>query len=250
MLLHFWYRQIASISLDAAAIGVIGTLLGAVVGGIFTLIGSVYVNKRQQHAQFDIKRKNIIYKPIYDELVDIKENILSENPYPNYIVFSTERQGMYRIPQYTAWGRIKNDSRYLETPEVLKEEMESLYKTIHRYIGNRSRVGEEVGNIFKQVLKENGTGTNIVNIGDSISGHILSEDNYDLCDSFDFHTNDKGQIPEVKRKKINQETIMKANNCMIVKDTRAAYKEMLNQQDKTIDLLSKMIEIVTFKYEA
>lgn len=71
---------------DATLFGVVGTLLGAVIGGAFSLLGSVWVNSRQQRAVQNIKRKNVIYSPLYDELVDIQNNILEQNPYSNYIV--------------------------------------------------------------------------------------------------------------------------------------------------------------------
>lgn len=42
-----WHRFGVNISLDATSIGVIGTLVGAVVGGVFSLLGSIYVNRSQ-----------------------------------------------------------------------------------------------------------------------------------------------------------------------------------------------------------
>ena len=38
--------------------GVLGTLLGAIIGGVFSLMGSVWVNSKQQRAVQNIKRKN------------------------------------------------------------------------------------------------------------------------------------------------------------------------------------------------
>ena len=51
-----------NIPTDTTTIGVVGTLLGAIVGGVFTLIGSIYVNNKQLTSNFEIKRKNIIYR--------------------------------------------------------------------------------------------------------------------------------------------------------------------------------------------
>ena len=47
--------------------GVLGTLLGAIIGGVFSLMGSVWVNSKQQRAVQNIKRKNVIYSPLYYE---------------------------------------------------------------------------------------------------------------------------------------------------------------------------------------
>lgn len=58
---------------DPTIIGIGGTLLGAIVGGAFSLLGSVWVNSKQQRTERNIKRKNVIYSPLYDELVNIQE---------------------------------------------------------------------------------------------------------------------------------------------------------------------------------
>lgn len=42
---------------NAGLFGVVGTLLGAFIGGVFSLMGSVWVNNKQQKAAQNIKRK-------------------------------------------------------------------------------------------------------------------------------------------------------------------------------------------------
>ena len=51
---------------DSAVIGVAGTLLGAVIGGFLSLMGSLWLNSKQQRATQNIKKKNVIYSPLYD----------------------------------------------------------------------------------------------------------------------------------------------------------------------------------------
>lgn len=51
---------------DSAVIGVAGTLLGAVIGGFLSLMGSLWINSKQQRATQNIKKKNVIYSPLYD----------------------------------------------------------------------------------------------------------------------------------------------------------------------------------------
>lgn len=63
---------------NSTLFGVIGTLLGALIGGVFSLMGSVWVNSKQQRAVQNVKRKNVIYSPLYDELVDIQDHILKK----------------------------------------------------------------------------------------------------------------------------------------------------------------------------
>ncbi len=89
---------------NSTLFGVIGTLLGALIGGVFSLMGSVWVNSKQQRALQNVKRKNVIYSPLYDELVDIQNNILQQNPYPNYVVFKKDTQTILPHPQFSAWG--------------------------------------------------------------------------------------------------------------------------------------------------
>lgn len=64
-------------------LGIIGTLLGAVVGAVFTLLGSIWVNTQQKKEEWNRKRAREIYRPLYDELVNIHRNILKENPLNN-----------------------------------------------------------------------------------------------------------------------------------------------------------------------
>ena len=92
---------------NSTMFGVIGTLLGAVVGGAFTLLGSVWVNSKQQKAVQNVRRKNVIYSPLYDELLDIQNRILKLNPYPAYIHFEKGPQTMNPHPQFSAWGVLK-----------------------------------------------------------------------------------------------------------------------------------------------
>ena len=42
---------------NAGLFGVVGTLLGAFIGGLFSLMGSVWVNNKQQKAAQNIKEK-------------------------------------------------------------------------------------------------------------------------------------------------------------------------------------------------
>lgn len=63
---------------------------------------------------------------------------MEKNQYPGYIVFGIGRQTIIPHPQYSAWDRIKNDTRYLEVPSLLKDQMEKLYDTLREYISVRN----------------------------------------------------------------------------------------------------------------
>ena len=246
----FWQRFDVNISLDAASIGVLGTLIGAVVGGIFSLLGSIYVNRSQQRSTYDIKRKNTIYKPIYDELVNIKENVLSQNPYPLYVEFTVGAQTLTPHPQYATWVRIKNDTRFLETPEVLKDQMEKMYAAIDAYLTARRDASLQMNILFNNILSRNGTGTSIRNIESMIDGSVLSNDrNHNLCENLKFFIDGKRELPLEKQMKISNEMYDAAENDRIIAKCRKAYTEMLDEQDKAIDILSYLIQLVLYQYE-
>ena len=134
--------------------GIIGTLLGALVGGSFTLVGSLTINKRAQKTINAIKRKNVIYKPLYDELIEIHKRTLPSDPYPDYVGLDKDSRQLYGCPNYTAWGRIKNDARYFEVPPKLTKAMEKLYDAIKTYLTKREGMDEALNNIYKMSVEE------------------------------------------------------------------------------------------------
>ena len=82
--------KIPKIKFSSEAIGVTGTLLGAFIGGFFSLAGSVWVAKMQNKAQREVLKKNIIYKPLYDELIK-NDRTLKEYPYPTSVKMTVHR---------------------------------------------------------------------------------------------------------------------------------------------------------------
>lgn len=82
---------------NAGLFGVVGTLLGAFIGGVFSLMGSVWVNNKQQKAAQNIKRKNIIYSPLYDELINIQNNILDKILFLGILNLKRDLKQYYRI---------------------------------------------------------------------------------------------------------------------------------------------------------
>lgn len=234
---------------NSTLFGVIGTLLGALIGGAFSLMGSVWVNSKQQRAVQNVKRKNIIYSPLYDELVDIQDHILRQNPYPDYIVFKKERQTILPHPQFSAWGRIKSDTRYLEVPDILAKQMEQLEESIHCYQEVRQKADDEIQNILNNVLKDNNLKTcSIINIGSVISGDILSQNEIDIYHK-SMEIGEEKTIDEFTREKVNKEIYYRCNNAQTIIEVRKKYKEWLNIQKQTIEMLSILIKQVLVKYE-
>lgn len=89
--------------MDSTTIGVAGTLFGAVIGGLLTLAGSIWVYSKEQRAKQNVKRKNLIYSPLYDELQTIYDTVFAKNYYPPHADFSKEkRQYQYAHPNVIA----------------------------------------------------------------------------------------------------------------------------------------------------
>lgn len=234
---------------NSTLFGVIGTLLGALIGGVFSLMGSVWVNSKQQRAVQNVKRKNVIYSPLYDELVDIQDHILKKNPYPNYIFFKKEIQTILPHPQFTAWRRIKSDTRYLEVPDVLVKQMEQLEESIHYYQEVRQKANDEIQNILNSVLKDNNLNTcSLINVGSIISGDILNQNEIDIYHKTMEIGNEK-TIDEFTREKINKEIYYRCNNAQAIIEVRKKYKEWLNIQRQTIEMLSILIKQILVRYE-
>ena len=237
-------------TLSGETIAVIGTLLGAIIGGVFTLIGSIYINKKQLKAQTHIKRKNLIYKPLYDELCEIEYNILAENPFPKIIVFKPTDFGSLKYPQYTVWGRIKSDTRYLETPKNLISEIEKLFKKIDDYQCARSGDNEVVTNIANNILQNViGTESILLNLGDCLIQYALVDDDTDFYDYYQHSLKEKVEVTEDQKKEIKDLFYEECRKNEKIINIKNAKKEWESQQAKVIELLTDLINYVNMKYE-
>ncbi len=222
-------------------------IFGAIVGGLFTLFGSLITNRNLHKSQGAIRRKDTIYKPLYEELRFIHYEILKENPYPNLIDFEERPQDeLSRHPQYIVWGKIKNDTRIFEVPADLKNVMEELYAKINLYQEKHKNVTEALDKIYSDIinkmLNENKHYGNIGNL-------ILS----DVCEG----THPKYDLLKWRMKTYTVEDenhlcdeIMKkaqiSDELQQFKEAKSAWNAA---EEKALKLLAKRIEDVVRKYE-
>ena len=227
---------------DSALLGVGGTLAGAVIGGSFTLLGSIWVNARQQRAVWNVRRKNEIYSPLYDELVNIHTNILPQNPYPAYIVFKKESQTYVPHPQFVVWRQIKSDTRHLETPQSLDRQMERLEKAVQDYLEVRKAINEEIQNIVAAVLAENNYRTQSVKvIGDLIGSDILNGRKSDIYDKItDLLPN--MMLEESDAQKVSSEIYNRCNQDLKIMEVRIKHENWMKIQKQTIEMLRLLIQ--------
>ncbi len=145
--------------------GVVGTLIGAIFGGFFTLMGSLAINKSSQKAANERKKKNLIFKPLYDELKS-NHNTLKNNPFPHSITRKDGEHHFPGTPKYTVWQRISNDSRIFEVPSKLKDEMNCLYVAIDEVETSKTLAVNAIDRIYRVELK------NVTNIDMSVRGNV------------------------------------------------------------------------------
>ncbi len=240
------------ISDDPVMISVIGTLLGAIVGGTFSLIGSIYVNNKKIISDSEVKRKNIIYRPLYDELLDTKKIIEIENRYPSYVTYEQGYQTITRHPQITAWNRICSDSRILDTPKIVKKQYEKYLFSIEKYISIRNSANDLIQDVINKILKkEIGTECSITNLGSCVASEIL-DDNLKgniIKDHCNMALKEEVKVSEEKWDEIKSEIFNSCNSIEKIKDIRKAYYDWINIQNETIKMLELLILEINIKYE-
>ncbi len=235
---------------DPTTIGVLGTLLGAIVGGLFSLIGSVYVNNKKIISESEIKKKNVIYRPLYDELLDTKKIIEIENRYPTYVRYQKGQQTITRHPQITAWQRICSDSRILDTPNVLKEQYQRYLKSIENYTKVRNEANEIIQSVINKTVKDEiGKENAITNLGSCLSDEILDNTLTGNKLKSYWHLSGEDENSNDKWDEVASKISSKCNNFEEIKTIRNAYNDWISIQDETIKLLELLILEINIKYE-
>ena len=226
-------------------VGVIGTIIGAIVGGVFTLLGSFLVNSKQVKAQNRKRQKDIIYKPLYDELIRIHNVELINNPYPQVVFFRDNDPSFYYSVNYSAWDRVKADSRYLEVDKHLKIQMEKFFASAVEYNKEYKKLLDQIREVFIQddysdiikyyhglelevtsrLLKNQKIDGSIIDLKRSIEGEKVDISYY--AEYFTERCKSLNQISIVKNKKI----------------------EWYMEEKKTIDMLTDLIVLINLRYE-
>ncbi|MBE6813527.1 MAG: hypothetical protein E7523_11695 [Ruminococcaceae bacterium] len=248
---NFNIRTIFDISnLSTDIITMLSAIFGAIVGGIFTLIGTSYSNKQQLKAKTNTKKKNLIYKPLYDELAEIHYVQLKEKPFPSRITYVKAPYKDIDLIQYTAWDRIKTDSRYIEVPNHLKESMESLYITVENYIDSQKELSKEIYSILNEVLKNQlNTKCNIVNFGNYFATYVLLDSQENIFDHIAESLTPNVDIDELTKTKVNNIFYDTCARSSIVQNVKAKHSNWMKQQQSTLELLETLIKYINIKYE-
>ena len=236
------------------SIAVWSTLLGAIVGGVFTLWGTQIESRRATRAAFYTRQKEEILSPLYDELKEIQDVVLKENPYPSMIVFQEGPQTIQLYPQYMVWGKIKIVTRYFDTPQNVRIFMDELYRFVHQYLAYRSTASSAVSNAINEVfLSELGTKNLLQNAGSILLPLIAAGKEKDFIPAAEDLflselSGENAQIAESKKLHLCSVLYEKCRQLPEVAQIRAFYDLWVQQQARTIELLGNLIEAVSYEY--
>jgi len=247
--IHFQDIVQSASSFSATTIGVIGTLVGAFVGGFFTLVGSFYANTLQQRSSQNIRKKNTIYNPLYDELVSNLKIITEDNKYPTLVEFEVGPQTMCPHPQFSAWQRICSDNRKLSVPKILDNSMNELYLRINNYLKVRNLASVATRKIIKSVLAENNCSAKpFANVGEAVSDKLLdgkriSKTNCIITDK------NADTIDDALWDRISARVSELAESNDDINKVRQSYAEWVEAQKYAIEVLSLLIKQAQQRYE-
>lgn len=244
------WERIENLYENTTVVGVLGTLLGAIIGGIFSLVGSISVGKHQIKVQTQIRRKNVIYKPLYDELYDIHNHILADNPYPAFIEFESRQQTILRHPQFVAWGRIKADSRYLETPKKLAKLLDQLEADVREYLKVREIAGRTIMSVLNDVFeREIEVRCNIIGLDARLLNCVLSDCSFDLFKEIHNLFEPRKELDDEAKQRVQKLFVDECKENQDIIDLVNKRNEWLKTEGNVIELLAAMIRYIVVRYE-
>lgn len=227
---------------------IVGTLLGAIVGGCFTLAGSIAVNRNIQKAANAVRRKNLIYKPLYDELMETHSTAKEDWPSPSRITFKKRESLWEGTLQYTVWGRIKKDTRLFDVPHKLQKKMDELYLAIEQYIKSWDRAVASLDVIYRECYQQH-TGDTIdkrANPGQFFLPDILSGHRPNSNSLMWNHNSDDNNYADGMWEML-LERIKYDNDINNLKDAKKIWDD---NEEGAIELLGIYIQYIMIKYEA
>ncbi len=144
-----------------ALIGIIGVLIGTFLAYLFNR----RVKNNEMASKFMIQRKNLIYAPIYKELLElmmyIKENgdacylCIAKNNYldMDYIDDEYYFNGKTHLAgKFVIWNKIKNDIRKVYVPKNLRKKLEIVNINIDKYSNEKKKINTEFNNFGKSII--------------------------------------------------------------------------------------------------
>lgn len=150
--LFLYCFDMSAISFDFSPelIAVIGSLLGATVGGIITYFTTTHSILKTNHVRSSIINKKTIYEPVLQDLKNILEAFDKKEElkvlYFQYRIQDSKLLG--------AWNRVKNDTRIYQIPEYAKEELCNMEQSLKGYFEHIGNTKTEAFDYFEKLLND------------------------------------------------------------------------------------------------
>lgn len=130
-------------------------LIGVIVGALITYAFNKMINREERISRVAIQRKNLIYAPIYKELLRLNEyikekarscyiNIISDEKYRDYWEEHYYHDGKRRKSGFfIVWSGMKKDVRKDYIPVKIQESLEKINKKLNAYIKNKNKINSD-----------------------------------------------------------------------------------------------------------
>lgn len=229
---------------------VVSGLVGAFIGGVFPIIGGFYTQARQFKIKGIVARKNVIYSPLFDELVKLKKSVPENGEYPSQIVFGKrEKYHSREVLNFDAWERIKSDTRYIEVPTYLKKELNEFQQSGEIYMELRTKACQELyeqirpiaqGNVDSYLLDTYRGGLSWNFLDSLLTNKEITEE--DIQRSFHI-----GKEEELNNKL--KECLNTCRSLPSVENVKLQYTDFQLRLNELINSTHRMIDYVQRKYE-
>lgn len=217
-------------------------LVGTIVGGAISLVSSIWVSNRQIKIGAELKRKEDIYKPLYNEMLVLKQVMFDPDKYFKRIYIDSQLNVL--APNYLEWNKIKNSTYYIEIDDILKDRMGGLVKTVNEYNDLYSQSKYELEIILRKALES-------VNCKIAHRDLLLQKTfNGDRFDYFEDHIVvdiDKSNFDWYEDKNNEIYEVLSSNTKL--SSTKEKYMYLKKEHEEIISLLAIIIETIHIKYE-
>ena len=209
----------------------LAALLGAIVGGVLSLVGSFLVSARQQKQNQHLKMKEEIYKPLYESLGSLEYHIF---PKPCSLPASN-------WSGYSFYNEVQSRAGWIEADINLKTAVEKLNNKIKLY--EDSRVASVDKDRITQIIEQHNL-SHLLSAGtDALHSYVLHDgkinvfhflaENYFFDDLF----TDRDAI-----KNVANAIYKECKETPMYEDTRRKHDEFLVAREEAIKMLRELIE--------
>ncbi|GAA0237152.1 hypothetical protein [Metaclostridioides mangenotii] len=213
---------------------VISALIGAIIGGIFTIIGANFSFKKELRSKSNIDRLINTYEPLYNE-VSKNHNSLIDFSMPN-ISFSSIDTSINSI-NYKDLFEILNDSRSFSIPKNIYIKLKNFHTSIEEYNLNLDNALNSINKVIYNPYNLHNYDTLSLSGRVVLSNLLLSSHynrfEFDDQESFDSY---KLILPE----------ILKLSEIDLIENS---YKNLLDNEKELINEVEEEIKTINYNYK-